>query len=141
MKALDVILETFTGVARRKLESLTIGGWQVTGFALSKAYGGEKKHGFITSGGMVGWWRSPEEERQLEAAAIDRALKNTIQLSPAEIQSGLDRVRWAEGLIKQLPEDHEGRNSWLLNYASDKDARQAERAVSAANLRSEGGAS
>src|SRR5258706_3006793 len=30
--------------------------------------------------------------------------------TPAEIQSGLDRVRWAEGLIRQLPADHDGRN-------------------------------
>lgn len=39
-----------------------------------------------------------------------------IALTPAELQSGHDRVRWAEGLIRQLPEDHDGRNSWLLNY-------------------------
>lgn len=49
-----------------------------------------------------------------------------IELTPAEIQSGLDRVRWAETLIKQLPEWHDGRNSWLLNYGSDKAERQAE---------------
>ena len=34
----------------------------------------------------------------------------------AEIQSGLDRVKFAEGLILQLPVDHDGRNTWLLNY-------------------------
>ncbi len=39
-----------------------------------------------------------------------------IALTPEEVHSGMDRVRWAEGLIKQLPEDHDGRNSWLLNY-------------------------
>ncbi|MDD5277705.1 MAG: hypothetical protein PHR16_16685 [Methylovulum sp.] len=43
-----------------------------------------------------------------------------IKLRPAEITSGLDRVRWAELLIRQLPDDHDGRNSWLLNYAGDK---------------------
>ena len=43
----------------------------------------------------------------------------SIQLTPAEIQSGLDRVRFAELLIKQLPENHDGRNSWLLNYGTD----------------------
>ena len=45
-----------------------------------------------------------------------------IYLTKAEIQSGLSRVQWAEALIKQLPEEHEGRNSWLLNYgkASEK---------------------
>ena len=39
-----------------------------------------------------------------------------IVLTPAEIQSRHDRVRWAEGLIRQLPDNHDGRNSWLLNY-------------------------
>jgi len=39
-----------------------------------------------------------------------------ILLDPHEIQSGHTRVDWAEGLIRQLPEDHDGRNSWLLNY-------------------------
>lgn len=42
-----------------------------------------------------------------------------IRLTNAEIQSGHDRVRWAEGLIKQLPLDHDGRNSWLANYGSN----------------------
>lgn len=42
--------------------------------------------------------------------------KNIIILTGAEIQSGLDRVKAAEGLIQQLPKDHDGRNTWLLNY-------------------------
>lgn len=50
----------------------------------------------------------------------------SIPLDPHEIQSGSTRVDWAEGLIKQLPEEHDGRNSWLLNYGSDAAARQAE---------------
>jgi hypothetical protein len=29
-------------------------------------------------------------------------------------------LKWAELLIKQLPEEHEGRNSWLLNYGDEK---------------------
>lgn len=39
-----------------------------------------------------------------------------ITLTAAEVSSGYDRVKWAEGLIRQLPVDHEGRNSWLMNY-------------------------
>jgi hypothetical protein len=46
--------------------------------------------------------------------------KNCIRLTSQEIQSGLTRVRWAELLIKQLPSDHDGRNSWLLNYGTKK---------------------
>lgn len=52
-------------------------------------------------------------------AMRQRRARTTITLSPAEIQSGHDRVRWAEGLIQQLPADHEGRNSWLMNYARE----------------------
>lgn len=33
-----------------------------------------------------------------------------------EVQTGFDRVRYAECLIRQLPEDHEGRNTWLSWY-------------------------
>ena len=46
----------------------------------------------------------------------DAFLKSIIPL----IESGLSRVKWAELLIKQLPEEHEGRNSWLLDYGSEK---------------------
>jgi len=44
----------------------------------------------------------------------------TLMPTKAEIESGLSRVKWAELLIKQLPEEHEGRNSWLLNYGGEK---------------------
>ena len=44
----------------------------------------------------------------------------TLTPTKAEIESGLSRVKWAELLIKQLPKEHEGRNSWLLNYGDKK---------------------
>ena len=50
--------------------------------------------------------------------------KQQIKLSNAEIQSGYDRVNWAEGLILQLPDFHEGRNSWLLNYGKGSEATE-----------------
>lgn len=56
-------------------------------------------------------------QRTREAMRTRRDCAKVIKLSPAEIQSGHDRVRWAEGLIRQLPAEHDGRNSWLLNYA------------------------
>jgi len=46
-----------------------------------------------------------------------------IYLTPDEIQSGFSRQRAAEGLIKQLPKDHDGRNTWLLNYGKGKEAQ------------------
>lgn len=47
---------------------------------------------------------------------------DVIKLNPAEIQSGLDRVRWAEGLIEKMSRCHEGRNSWLMNYGINSEA-------------------
>lgn len=43
-------------------------------------------------------------------------MKKKIRLTGHEIQSGSNRQHHAEGLIQQLPIDHDGRNSWLLNY-------------------------
>jgi hypothetical protein len=50
--------------------------------------------------------------------------KLTIQLTEAEIRGGMDRLSWAEGLIRQLPNTHDGRNSWLLNYGRCVEARR-----------------
>src|SRR3990167_10006503 len=41
-----------------------------------------------------------------------------IKLTPAELQSGTSRQQWAEGLIAQLPSDHDGRNSWLMTFGT-----------------------
>jgi hypothetical protein len=36
----------------------------------------------------------------------------------------LNRQRWAEGLILQLPNNHDGRNSWLLNFGKGEEAER-----------------
>lgn len=51
-----------------------------------------------------------------------------IQLTGGELQSNLTRVDLAEGLILQLPSDHDGRNTWLLNYGK-RDAAKALQAL------------
>lgn len=53
------------------------------------------------------------------------------QLTPVEVQSGLTRVGHAELLILQLPHDHDGRNTWLLNFGTGEEAqsRRAKRGV------------
>jgi len=58
------------------------------------------------------------------ADLIAEQSKHCIALDRFEIQSGLDRVRAAEGLIRQLPDNHDGRNTWLLNYGSKKTPRE-----------------
>lgn len=49
--------------------------------------------------------------------------KNTIiKLNGHEVQSGLNRQKHAELLIEQLPNDHDARNTWLLNYGTREEA-------------------
>src|SRR5690348_2282508 len=57
-------------------------------------------------------------------AALSGGLAQTApQPTRPEIQSGMDRQRWAENLILQLPVEHHGRNSWLLNYGRGEFAK------------------
>jgi DNA-binding transcriptional MerR regulator len=60
-----------------------------------------------------------EQQAEIEALKKDLLKYDRLawhDLTKAELESGLSRVQWAEALIKQLPEEHENRNSWLLNY-------------------------
>ena len=50
--------------------------------------------------------------------------QTVIRLSKAELQSGYDRVRAAEDLIEQLPLQHEGASTWLLNYGTGVNAQK-----------------
>lgn len=50
-------------------------------------------------------------------------MKKKIKLNAVELQSEVNRVKSAESLIQQLPKDHDGRNSWLLNYGKSKEAK------------------
>jgi hypothetical protein len=36
----------------------------------------------------------------------------------------MDKDKWAEGLILQLPDTHDGRNSWLLNHGKGEEAKR-----------------
>lgn len=74
-------------------------------------------------------WREGCRAAEAEVARLKDENKNSIRLSPAEIQSGHDRVKWAQGLIEQIPNNHNGRNSWLLNYGvrEEYDAKRKER--------------
>jgi hypothetical protein len=58
------------------------------------------------------------ELRRVCTARIEELETTSIPLTKAEIQSGHNRVQWAENLIRQLPTGHNGRDSWLLNYGT-----------------------
>lgn len=60
-------------------------------------------------------------EKDVELKALQAAQK--ITLSSFETQSNLNRVNHAENLISQLPKDHDGRNTWLLNYGIRNEAK------------------
>jgi len=47
-----------------------------------------------------------------------------LRLTPEEVQSGYNRQQSAEGLILQLPDSHNSRNSWLLNFGKKVKARE-----------------
>ncbi len=51
-------------------------------------------------------------------------MKKRIKLNKHELQSGSNRVNHAEGLVLQLPENHDGRNTWLLNYGIKEEAQK-----------------
>lgn len=59
----------FTGVAKRKLEDLIARGYRIDGYAITK----DTSRGFVTTGGMVGWWTSGEEIQRIERAAAEMA--------------------------------------------------------------------
>ena len=66
---------------------------------------------------------NPESVIDLTVPSGKITKKTMIKLNGQEIQSGLNRQRHAELLIKQLPNDHDGRNTWLLNYGYNKESR------------------
>lgn len=62
------------------------------------------------------------QEVQGEQSKTIKKKHQRIILNNAEIQSGFSRVAYAERLISQLPSNHDGRNTWLLNYGVGEEA-------------------
>lgn len=64
--------------------------------------------------------------------------RQSILLTKCEVQSNYDRQDSAEGLITQLPNNHDGRNTWLMNYGKGDEAvamRKARDLIYQPNLR------
>jgi len=77
---------------------------------------GERGKSELAAQWPVGMWISVV--KTAETKSSDEVIKPSV----AEIQSGLTRVRAAENLILQLPSDHGGRTTWLLNYGTGPQA-------------------
>lgn len=61
----------------------------------------------------------PEECLQLY---VGPCKSEPAKLDLSSINTVVDRQRHAELLIEQLPTDHDGRNTWLLNYGNGHEA-------------------
>lgn len=72
-----------------------------------------------TGGQVVGGGANPVPTDDDPQCAVGAPV--LAHLTPAEVQSGYDRLQHATGLILQLPRSHDGRNTWLMNYATHKD--------------------
>lgn len=58
------MVPTFTTNAQNKLDTLLAQGWRVTGYAIERDDGKwAPQRGFVTHGGLVGWWTPPQIDR------------------------------------------------------------------------------
>ena len=57
----ETIVQTFTGLPRRKLRELLAGGWEVNGVCFQRTEeDGTVRRGAATIGGMVIWWNAEQ---------------------------------------------------------------------------------
>lgn len=77
------------------------------------------------------------EIREMTPTARRRLLDRWGDEFPGDFDgpSGFGMRRWAEGLIVQLPADHEGRLSWLLNHGRGDEAQKLRARTSTLPLR------
>jgi len=81
--------------------------------------------------GWIDYWNEEESmewyelidcyKEVLEGNVTEETEQTHIKLTGAEIQSKSTRQDRAESLIEQLPKDHDGRCSWLLNYGKGEE--------------------
>lgn len=69
-----------------------------------------------------GWTLAMDTVTEVCITATLESTTDVIHLNKAEIQSKHSRVNRAEDLISQLPKEHDGRNTWLLNYGTRPEA-------------------
>ena len=63
-----IAVPAFNHVAQRKLDGLLADGWAISGYSICKLLpSSEMRHGFVTTGGMVGWWQQRPTAEQSSA--------------------------------------------------------------------------
>lgn len=101
----------FEGVAKRKLGDLLARGYRIDGLAIRADEDTvvPRTRGFITTGGMVGWWTSEEEIRRIERNAAERALREQVREVPEGWRQLAERCLSAMRCAVHYGETGEGR--------------------------------
>lgn len=61
----ETIVQTFTGLPKRKLRDLLAAGWQINGVCFQRTEeNGTVRRGAATTGGMVLWWNQPAQQQE-----------------------------------------------------------------------------
>jgi len=109
-------------------------------YVTAKVWNQEKRQYDDVSGIFHCWGQDYEEFQsgpgnytvaiiELKDGRVVKVIPNDVIFNcSAETQSGYSRLQWAEDLITQLPKEHEGRNSWLLNYGVGEEAQSRRKA-------------
>lgn len=106
----DTIVQTFTGLPRRKLRDLLSGGWEVNGVCFQRIEtDGTVRRGAATTGGMVLWWNAEQPAQQEPVAFLANGTR--FKISYDSRQSG--------GQIHGIPPELGGR--WVAFVAADDD--------------------
>lgn len=70
------IAPRFGRVAERKLDSLLSDGWAISGYSIMKHLpSSEVRHGFVTAGGLVGWWQHPNVPQPHRQPLMDEQIE------------------------------------------------------------------
>lgn len=114
----------FTGVARRKLDELLGDGFHINGFAIERPAlqaDQEAKRGFITSGGMVGWWAHGQEPHTALSIDVNGKLTGSVSDEQLEVllRSALTQVMERNGWTEDATLTERELAMLVMRLASD----------------------
>ena len=80
-----IAVPAFNHVAQRKLDGLLADGWAISGYSIIKQLpSSEMRHGFVTAGGLVGWWQQPTTAEQPPAVEQPQGEQEPVPVSWVE---------------------------------------------------------
>lgn len=103
----DTVVQTFTGLPKRKLHDLLAVGWEVNGVCFQRIEtGGTVRRGAVTTSGMELWWNQEQPAQHPDDQAVDRfaaAMKDKLSKAREKGRSGWETCP-AEDLSQMLRE-------------------------------------